>query len=281
MSGSGRKDLRLRPELFHLFGYPVPPYGFMLALSFLLGIGLAALRARRDGLNPHAVLDAGLLIILGVGLGSRLYYALLHLEEFDGNLLKAFDPFREGGVGSGLVMYGGLVGGILAGFLYFRVKKLSFPRYADAIAPSIALGVCLTRIGCFLHGCCYGKAWEGPLAVSFPASSPAGRFQEGIQAAGLHPSQLYESVGGLLLFALVMTGGRAWRRWEGLQFYGVITLYAVLRFLVELTRHFEPGERLGPLTHNQVVCVVLFAIFGGLALRTLSARPRTALERAS
>jgi phosphatidylglycerol:prolipoprotein diacylglycerol transferase len=245
----------------------------MLALSFLLGIGLAAWRARRDELDPSAILDLAILIIIGVGVGSRLYYVLLHLDEFEGNLLNAFNPFREGGAGGGLVMYGGLMGGLLAGFLYLRLKRLSFPRYADAIAPSLALGVFLTRIGCFLNGCCYGKAWDGPLAVSFPPTSPAGRFQEQVQVGGLIPSQLYESFGGLVILVLVLTVGRRWKRWEGLQFYMVIVMYTILRFLVELTRHFEPGERLGPLTHNQVVCIVLLVVFGGLTLRTLSVGP--------
>jgi phosphatidylglycerol:prolipoprotein diacylglycerol transferase len=248
----------------------------MLALSFLLGIALAAWRARRDNLNPQAILDVGILIIIGVGLGARIYYALLHLEEFDGNVLLAFHPFREGGAGSGLVMYGGLIGGMLAALVYFRLKGFSFPRYVDAIAPSVALGVFLTRIGCFLHGCCYGKAWDGPLAVSFPPLSPAGRVQEEIQAGSLHPSQLYESLGGLVILVLVMTAGRRWKRWEGLQFYMVVLMYTVLRCLVEFTRHFEPGERLGPLTHNQVVCIILFLVFGGLALRTLSEGHRVA-----
>lgn len=266
----------MRPVLFEAFGFPVPPYGFMLALSFLLGIGLAARRARKDDLNPHAILDLGILIIIGVGLGSRLYYALLHLEEFNGNLLSAFNPFREGGAGSGLVMYGGLIGGILAGSIYMRWKRISFPRYADAIAPSIALGVFLTRIGCFLNGCCYGKGWGGPLAVSFPADSPPGEFQADVHAAGLHPSQLYESFGGLVMLVILLTAGRKWRRWEGLQFYMVILLYTVLRFMVEYTRHFEPGEMLGPFTHNQVVCLVLFAASGSLVLRSLGTKPKLA-----
>jgi len=259
----------MRPVLFELFGFPVPPYGFMLALSFLLGTGLAVWRARRNDLDPHAILDLAILIIIGVGVGSRLYYVFLHLEEFRGNLLNAFNPFLEGGAGGGLVMYGGLLGGLLAGFLYLRLKRLSFARYADAFAPSIALGVFLTRIGCFLHGCCFGKPWDGPLAVSFPPASPAGHFQEQIQAAGLHPSQLYESLGGLVILVVLLALGRRWKRWEGLQFYMVILMYAVLRFGVELTRHFEPGERLGPLTHNQVVCIVLFVFFGGLTLRVV------------
>ena len=270
----------MRPVLFEIFGFPLPPYGTMLALSFLFGLGLATWRARRDDLNPHAVLDLVIVIIIGVGLGSRLYYALLHPEEFDGNLLNAFNPLREGGAGNGLVMYGGLFGGIIAGFIYMRLKRISFPRYADAMAPSIALGVFLTRIGCFLNGCCYGEGTDGPMAVTFPAGSAPRRYQEEIHTAGLHPSQLYESFGGLVLLLILLTAGRKWKKWEGLQFYIVILFYSVLRFMVEYTRHFEPGEMLGPFTHNQVVCIVLFVASGFLVLRSLGAVPNFRHRRA-
>jgi phosphatidylglycerol:prolipoprotein diacylglycerol transferase len=266
----------MRPVLFHFFDFPVRSYGFMLGVSFLAGIGLGAWRARRDGLKPQAILDLGILIIIAVGLGSRLYYVLLHMEEFPGGILSAFNPFQAGGAGSGLVMYGGLLGGLLAAFAYLKMKDLSFPRYADAMAPSMALGVFLTRIGCFLNGCCYGKSWDGPLAVSFPPTSAAGQFQEQVHAAGLHPSQLYESFGGLVILVILLTAGRRWRRWDGLQLYMVILLYAVLRFMVEYTRHFEAGEMLGPFTHNQVVCLVLVVVFGFLARRSLRTGPRVA-----
>jgi prolipoprotein diacylglyceryltransferase len=78
------------------------------------------------------------------------------------------------------------------------------------------------------------------------------------------------------MLIILLTAGRRWKRWEGLQFYMVILLYSVLRFLVEYTRHFEPGEMLGPFTHNQVVCLVLFAASGFLVLRGLGMKPKQA-----
>ena len=188
--------------------------------------------------------------------------------------MSAFNPFREGGAGSGLVMYGGLVGGMLAGFIYMRLKRISFPRYADAFAPSIALGVFLTRIGCFLNGCCYGEGWDGPMAVSFPPESTPGQFQAEVHAAGLHPSQLYEAFGGLVMLLILLTAGRTWKTWEGLLVYRGILFVSVLRFIVEYTRHFEPGEMLGPFTHNQVVCILLFVASIFLVLRSLGAVPK-------
>jgi phosphatidylglycerol:prolipoprotein diacylglycerol transferase len=260
----------MHPVLFHILKFPIHAYGFMLALSFLAGIWLAANRARRNNLDPDAIIDVGFWIIISAIAGSRLYYVLLHFEQFRDNLWSTVNPFQDGGVGiGGLVMYGGMIGGILAGIVYFRVKKYPFLPYADATAPSIGLGIALTRIGCFMNGCCYGAGWNGPTSVSFPLGSPAGRFQQHIHATGLHASQLYESIGGLAIAAIVLLAARRNKVFDGFQFYLVGVLYAVLRFAVDFTRHYETSEKLGPLSHNQVVCIALFAVFGGLILRNL------------
>jgi prolipoprotein diacylglyceryltransferase len=77
----------------------------------------------------------------------------------------------------------------------------------------------------------------------------------------------------LIILIFVLAVGRRLSHWEGLQFYLVVVLYTLLRFIVELTRHFDQEEMVGPLTHNQVVCVALFLFFGFLALWSLSKGP--------
>jgi len=266
----------MHPVFFYIWRFPVHAYGFMLALSFLLGIWLAAYRARRGNLDPDAIIDVGFYVIIAAIIGARLYYVLLHFESFRDDLLSIVNPFQDKSIGiGGLVMYGGLIGAIIAGVLFFRIKKYPFLPYADASAPSIGLGIFLTRIGCFLNGCCYGAHSEGPLSVSFPLASPAGRFQQHAHAASLHPSQLYESAGGLLIALIVLLAGRR-KLFDGFAFYLTGLLYSVLRFCVDFTRHYEPGEHLGPLSHNQVVCIVLFVVFGGLILRQVMFREERA-----
>jgi phosphatidylglycerol:prolipoprotein diacylglycerol transferase len=255
----------MHPVLFKIFSFPIHSYGLMLALSFLLGIWLATVRAKKAGLNPTVIADVGFWVIISAIIGARLYYVILHFEEFRGDLLSIINPFHNGFVGiGGLVMYGGFIGAILASIVFFVVKKLPFLPYADASAPSIALGVLFTRIGCFLNGCCYGS--PSAHGISFPPESAAGDYQHQMHATGLYPSQLYESAGGLLMFLIILAAGRL-KTFPGFQFHLMGLLYSVLRFIVDFSRHYEANERLAGLSHNQIVCIVLFVIFSGLILK--------------
>ena len=135
------------------------------------------------------------------------------------------------------------------------------------MSPGVGIGIFLTRIGCFLNGCCYGAPSEGICSVHFPPISPAGYFQEQMHATGLYPSQLFESAGGLVIAAVIFIIGTR-KVFIGFQFYMLGILYAVLRFFVDCSRYYSPDERpFGVLSHNQVICIVMFVIFGGLILK--------------
>ncbi len=261
----------MHPVLFRIGPLPIHSYGLMLALSFLFGIWLSSRRAKKNNLDPNVISDVGFWIILAAIVGARLYYVILHFDEFAGNLASVFNPFHGGTLGiGGLVMYGGLIGAVLAGTIYFKAKKQPFLPYADAIAPSVGFGIFLTRIGCFLNGCCFGgPASNGVCAVSFPPDSPAGHYQRSIHADHLIASQLIESAGGLAIGFIILYVGRSKKLFTGFQFYLMIVLYSVLRFMVDFTRFYGEGEKVGGLSHNQIVCIVLFVVFGGLIARHL------------
>jgi len=256
----------MHPILFKIGSFPIHAYGLMLATAFLLGIWFSSVRAKRTGLDPNVIADVGFWLILAAIIGARAYYVLLHFDEFSSNLWSIINPFNGGVVGiGGLVMYGGFIGAIIAALIFFKVKKLPFLPYADATAPGIAIGLMLTRIGCFLNGCCFGSA-AAHCGVSFPITSAAGMYQREIHATGLYPSQLYESAGGLLIAVIILLAAKK-NPFKGFQFFLFGLLYTILRFGIDFTRVYTSSERLGGLSHNQIVCIILFVVFGGLILK--------------
>lgn len=155
-------------------GMPIRGYGVMMLAGVVAGIGLAMVRAPQVGLDRESVLSLAIwLIICGV-VGARAFHVIEYWDDryaghSPGQALVEILNVPEGG----LVIYGGFFGAA-AGFLMFcRREKLPILAVADLIAPSLAVGMALGRIGCLLNGCCYGGPSDRPWAVSFPKfSSP-------------------------------------------------------------------------------------------------------------
>ena len=177
------------PELIRIGPVVVSSYGLMLAIAFIAGMTLTTRMARQRGIDEDNIINLAFLIMVSAIVGSRLLYVLTHLEEFRGRWLYTFLPVQpDGSIGlSGLIFLGGLIGAIITGVAYAIYKKLPVWPTADSIAPAVALGLVFGRLGCFLNGCCFGKACAMPWAVIFPAHSPAGAILPG---AHIHPTQL-------------------------------------------------------------------------------------------
>jgi len=249
---------------FHIGGFSIYWYGVCIAVGFLLGLWTATRRALRAGIPGERVADLGIWLMIGVVVGSRLFYVISHWEtEFAGQPLVELFKIRQGG----LVFYGGLVGGSLACVFAVRAKKLPLWKTADVLAPSIALGYVFGRLGCFMFGCCYGKACELPWAVYFPSDHET-------YPHGVHPTQLYESLLSLGLYA-----GLAWlyrrKRFDGQVFAAYLIAYAVIRFATEFFRGDYAVRYLGGwATPAQLLSFVILG--AGLILWRYQASPSTA-----
>jgi phosphatidylglycerol:prolipoprotein diacylglycerol transferase len=242
----------MRPTLFHLGAFPVHSYGFFIALGMVLGVLLAVRRGRQVGIPAATSLDLTFYAIVAGLLGARLLYVLMHAGDY-ARLCAGTDTGRS----LRRVLYdcsaalhfwqGGLVflgGGVLAAGVVLslaRRKGLRLGDAADVLAPSVSLAHVFGRLGCFMVGCCYGKAW-GP-GVSFPPDSVA--YSELLArnavvpgadcTPNLHPTQLYEAGGELLIFALLLLLWRR-RRFPGMVALAYAFVYGILRFLVEVFR---------------------------------------------
>ena len=257
----------MHPILIHLGKLQIRSYGFMLALSFLLGIWLGGRRAKRAGVDPQKILDLSVVIILAAVIGSRLLYVLFHLDQYS-NPLDMFALWQ-----GGATFYGGFILAVAASYFWVQKNGLSFLKVADILAPSIGLGLVFTRIGCFLSGCCYGKPTDMPWGVVFPPDSPAGSAamaiaqERGVEHVALHPTQIYSSLKGLTIFLVLMALQPKLKK-TGSTFGLLLVLYGIGRFTIDFFRYYETNARvLLGLSFNQVISVVLIALGLWLLIR--------------
>jgi len=245
----------MRPALFEIFGVSFYSYRVLLAASFVVCTLLAVRASERHGsirLNPAL----GIWALVGALLGARVFYVLQY--ERLASVWKALFVWD-----GGLVFYGGLLGGTLTVAAYWRLRGTPFLQGADVIAPYLALGEAITRIGCFLNGCCYGTPTTAPWAVRFSQGSVA--YQAHLDAGlvtpadryslACHPTELYMTFGLILVFFALQ--GRVFRRnWDGAVVCGYLLLYGILRFLAETVRGDSARSVFG-MTVSQAISLAL------------------------
>jgi phosphatidylglycerol:prolipoprotein diacylglycerol transferase len=153
-------------------GLPIRGYGVMLLAGISSGVALAVRRARQVGLDHEIILSLTIwLVVVGV-VGARLFYVIEYWEEkFAGRSLGRTLAEIVNIPQGGLVVYGGLIGAAAAFLCFARKYRLPVLPLADIVAPSLAIGLALGRVGCFLNGCCYGGPSDVPWAVTFPMYS--------------------------------------------------------------------------------------------------------------
>ncbi|MDQ3819752.1 MAG: prolipoprotein diacylglyceryl transferase [Acidobacteriota bacterium] len=245
------------PELFRIGNFPINTYGLLLALAFLSALLVAARLAARDGLPRERVYDLGLWMLLAAIVGSKVLMLFTEPEYRENPLrLVSLDFLRSGGV-----FYGGFIAAVLAGYYLIRRYRLPWWKTADAFAPGIALGNAIGRQGCFAAGCCWGKPTTLPWGVQF---TEAGHEVTGVPlGVHLHPTQLYESFGALLIFFFLLWLHRR-KRFSGqvILFYAV--LYAVMRFTIEIFRDDPRGDILGLTTLTGLSTSQMLSIIVGV-----------------
>jgi phosphatidylglycerol:prolipoprotein diacylglycerol transferase len=247
----------MRPELFSIGPITVHTFGLMMALGFIAAGVTSYYGFKRKGLDAEKVYWLVIAAAVGGLLGSKLHYIILHLDQLKG------DPLSTAFSGAGLVWYGGLIGGMLAGFITILILKLPLAKVLDAAAPAVAIGYAFGRMGCFLNGDDYGRPSSLPWAMEFPEGSPPTAPGVAVQ-----PTQLYESFSSLLIFlVLLWLWPRLKRDWE--LFCAYLAMAGTERFLVEFVRATEGRQG---QTQQQLLALGT-AIVAGLVLIWIHTRP--------
>ena len=282
--GAALVGLRYGVPQFHewakIGSLPIYSYGVMLGLSLVVGWYLTLGLCERDGLPKETMANNYVVTAVAAVVGSRVLYILTNLNEFDS--LGAMFAMRKGG----LVAYGGFLGGLLGSWLFLRRHKIPLLPWADVAVPSLASGLMITRIGCYLFGCDFGQPLKetAPAVLKKLGSFP--RWPEGTLDAGqgspawvqhvkergldhsathslpVHPTQIYESLVGLSLLVLLLWARRK-QKFRGEIFFLFAFAYGVARYALELLRDDAERGSIPPALPEHVLLplgLVLFAV---------------------
>ncbi len=252
------------PVLLSFDTLTVHSYSVLLSFSFLMGGLLLVLLGARQGASIFKLAGLAVAIQIAAMVGSR---ALFVLNQGQDSLASA-SIISVGG----LAQNGGIVLALLTVLVYVKLADLSFWSVTDWTAPALALGIFVARIGCFLAGCCYGKPTELPWAVEFPPQSPAVRAF-GV-AHSVHPTQLYESLAGLVILGLILVRRRR-ESFAGSAFLLLGIVYSTVRILNDALRGDTVGDCAWILTQTQVFTLLV----GTVAATTYAVKSRRHIRR--
>jgi phosphatidylglycerol:prolipoprotein diacylglycerol transferase len=255
---------------------PIYSYGVMLGLSLVVGWYLTLTLADRDGLPKETMANCYVVTAVAAIVGSRVLYILTNLDEF--KTVTDLFALRKGG----LVAYGGFIGGYLGSWAYLARNRIRLMPWADVAVPSLASGLLITRIGCYLFGCDFGKRLSDTAPAFLKKLGTFPHWAQGTLEAGdgspayvrhlelfrgtplggeltrtnaslpVHPTQIYESLCGLLLLALLLWQ-RKNQKFRGQIFFTFVFGYGFLRFLLEILRDDVERGEYGPLMGEHVL----------------------------
>jgi phosphatidylglycerol:prolipoprotein diacylglycerol transferase len=228
----------ISPEIVRIGPLAIRWYGMMYLVGFGASYLLVSRQIKRRGLplGRDFVESLYTYLILGLLLGARLGYAVFYNLPF--YLSHPFDILAVWH--GGMSFHGGLIGTVLAGFLFCKRSKIDFWLIADLVVVPAPIGLALGRLGNFINGELYGRVTDAPWAMVFPDGGPLPR----------HPSQLYEIfMEGLVLF-IIMWSLKDRKFSPGALTAIFIMLYGTFRFVLEFFR--EPDPQLGYIIFNSI-----------------------------
>jgi phosphatidylglycerol:prolipoprotein diacylglycerol transferase len=243
------------PKLFSIGSFYLPTYGLLVATGFLCGMALAQRQARRAGLSPESVGNLAIYAALVGLLGAKLLMFLMDFCYYARNPERIFslDTLLSAGV-----YYGGFLLAVAFSWWYLKHERMPFLATADVLAPGVALGHAIGRLGCFAAGCCWGTHCDLPWAVVF-TNREAHEFTGVPLNVALHPAQLYESGATFAVAAaLVYASGKPHKQGRILGLY--LVLYSIARIAVEFVRNHEQALPFGgPFSWTQWIAIGLLA----------------------
>jgi phosphatidylglycerol:prolipoprotein diacylglycerol transferase len=243
----------MKNELFTIGPFTVYGYGLMIAVGAISAYLTSEFRAKRKGLQYDLIFYLFWWCLIGGIIGAKLLYIITQIKSI------LADPKILLQVSEGFVVYGGIIGGIFAGYLFCRRHKLNFLEYFDLVMPSIALAQGFGRIGCIFAGCCYGVETDSTFSLVFHQSKFAPNDVH------LIPTQPISSALNFLNFiVLVFLSKRVKASGQVAGFY--LVFYSAGRFILEFFRGDLERGTVGVLSTSQFIAIFLFVLGLGIII---------------
>lgn len=234
-------------DWFSIGPLTVHGYGVMIAVGILAASWLATKLCKEYKLDYENI-DSFIIFVIVIGYAfSKLTYCLTVFDQF------LSDPLSVLGSG-GWVVYGGILGGLLAALIWCKWKKWKFMDYFQVLMPCVSLAQGFGRIGCFFAGCCGGAVTNAWYGIQFPATSLAWNTTQKII-----PTQLLSSAGDFLIFAFLMYNLKKGKHPEDTGAWYLI-LYSVGRFLIEFLRGDLIRGGIGPFSTSQFISLFVVVL---------------------
>ena len=235
----------MRNELFTIGPITAHAYGLMIAIGAIAAYLTVEYRAKRKGLKYELIFSLFWWCLIGGILGAKLLYYITQIKAI------IADPSSLLNISEGFVVYGGIIGGIFAGYLFCSRKKIDFLKYFDLVMPSIALAQGFGRIGCTFAGCCYGVETNSAFHIVFHESDLAPNN------VNLVPTQPISSILDFLNFiVLVLLSRKVKADGQVAGFY--LIFYSIGRFILEFFRGDIERGSVGVLSTSQFISIFLF-----------------------
>jgi phosphatidylglycerol:prolipoprotein diacylglycerol transferase len=184
-------DIDLNPILFSFGSFEIRWYGVMIVLAVMAAIGISLLEAKRKNFSQDVIWDIGLWAVIGGIIGARLLH-VIDKWDFYVNHPDQLLNF------AGLAVWGAVLGGGLAILIYCMVKKISFWKLGDIVAPGAIMAQAIGRVGCTINGCCYGDVCDLPIAVIYQNTNSYAP-----QGVPIYPTQEFHMIWNLIGFGVL------------------------------------------------------------------------------
>lgn len=224
------------PKFFSIFGFKIALYSVFIGLGVISGLLMAVHTAKKEKADPEVVWDFFIYELVFSIIGARIYYVIFFWDSYKDNLIQIFN-LRNGG----LAIYGAVIAAFTTLYIFCRIKKQRFLRFADICMPGLILGQAIGRWGNFTNREVFGEYTNNLLAMRLPIDSVrawdisaniAAHIADGTNYIQVHPTFLYESLWNLAILCILILY-RSHKKFDGEICLLYLGGYGLGRFWIE------------------------------------------------